>query len=171
MKLMNLNINSSIIMLFSIILLSGFASTAYTQFAQAQLVNFNFGGINLGGQGGQQGPKGDKGDTGPQGLTGATGPQGLTGPQGNTGPQGLTGATGPQGLTGPQGNTGPQGLTGATGPQGAPCPHTSTLHELTGSNAAGTQEGANRPVNSITPLMPTDSVVPDANQSSPVCIP
>ena len=62
-------------------------------------------------------------------------------------------------------------LQGAIGPQGAPCPHTSTLHELTGTTPAGTFEGTNRPINSITPLMPTDSVVPDSDQTSPVCIP
>ncbi len=106
MKLMKSKRNSSIIILFTITLLTGFIAIAYTQFVQAQIPGTGFDlsgipGLNL-----LKGPNGDNGDTG---ATGAQWPAGPVGPKGDTGANGDTGATGAQG---PKGNTGAQGEQG-----------------------------------------------------------
>jgi hypothetical protein len=117
MKLMNSNRKSSITILFTIALLTGFISVAFKQSALAFSIDFN-GLPGFGGNGGLdflKGPKGDKGDTG------ATGAQGEQGPKGDTGAQGLAGAKGDKGDkgdTGAQGEQGIQGDTGATGAKG-----------------------------------------------------
>jgi hypothetical protein len=105
MRLMNSNRKSSITILFTIALLTGFISIAFKQSALAFSIDFS----GLPGFSGNQGldllkgPKGDKGDTGAQG------------PPGPPGPKGDTGATGAQGPPGPKGD---KGDTGAQGPPG-----------------------------------------------------
>jgi hypothetical protein len=111
MKLMNSNRKSSIIILFTIALLTGFISIAFKQSVFAFSIDFS-GLPGFGGNGGLdflKGPKDDKGDTGPQGPPGIQGEQG---PKGDTGSQGLTGSKGDKGDTGAQGEQGPKGDTG-----------------------------------------------------------
>jgi hypothetical protein len=103
MKSMNLNRKSSIIMLFTVALSTGFIMNAYIQSVQAQVPGT---GLDLKGPSGASGIqwfnlfKGPKGDTGPQGPQGVKGDTGDTGPQG---PQGVKGDTGDTGATGPAG--------------------------------------------------------------------
>jgi Collagen triple helix repeat (20 copies) len=101
MKLMKSNSNSSIIMVLTVTLLTGFISVvAYIQSVQAQVPGTGF---DLKGIFGSNGIsklklfKGPKGDTGPQGPPG---PQGIQGPKGD---KGDNGTTGPQGIQGPKG--------------------------------------------------------------------
>jgi hypothetical protein len=116
MKLMKSNSNSSIIIVLTVTLLTGFISVvAYIQSVQAQVPGTGF---DLKGIFGSNGIsklnlfKGPKGDTGPQGPPG---PQGIQGPKGDKGDKGDTGTTGPQGIQGEQGPKGDKGDTGATG--------------------------------------------------------
>ena len=141
MKSMSLNDKSSITVILSFTLLTGFLSIAYIQRAHAFSIDFSglpgFGdsqGLNF-----FKGPKGDTGPAGPKGDTGAQGEQGLKGDTGAQGEQGLkgdTGAQGEQGLKGDTGAQGEQGLKGDTGATGAPCPHQSKLASQTGDGHA-----------------------------------
>jgi hypothetical protein len=93
---MNFNSKSSLSILFTIALFSGFLSLAYIQTAHAFSIDFS-GLPGFGGNGGLDFLKGPKGDTGPAGAKGdirATGPQGE---QGLKGDKGDTGAQGEQG--------------------------------------------------------------------------
>jgi hypothetical protein len=110
---MILNDKSSITVVLSFILLTGFLSIAYIQNVHAQVPGLDLSGIP--GLNFLKGPKGDKGDTGSQGPKGDTG---ATGAQGEQGPKGDTGATGAQGEQGPKGDTGATGAQGEQGPTG-----------------------------------------------------
>jgi hypothetical protein len=139
LKLMNSNYKSSLSVLSTIALLTGFLSIAYIQSAHAFSIDFSglpgFGdsqGLNF-----FKGSKGDTGPAGPKGDTGAQGEQGLKGDTGATGAKGDTGAQGEQGLKGDTGATGAQGEQGSKGDKGDPgdpCPHQSKLLEHPFSN-------------------------------------
>lgn len=151
---------STIIVLFTGALLTGFTSMAYIQSAHAFSIDFS-GLPGFDGNGALdflKGPKGDKGDTGPQGPPGPKGDKGDTGPQGPQGEQGQKGDTGA---------TGPQGEQGQKGDTGAPCPHQSTLSEPTHQENG---EGFNQ----IVPPNGKDVVVPDSPGTpgdNNVCVP
>jgi Collagen triple helix repeat (20 copies) len=158
MNLMNSNRKSSITILFTIALLTGFISIAFKQSALAFSIEFS-GLPGFGGNGGLdflKGPKGDKGDTGSQGEQG---------PKGDTGSQGLAG---PKGDTRSQGLLGEQGPKGAKGDPGAPCPHQSILREAPA-------QGGVAPAGNNFLESPNDFVFPDkptpGEDPHMVCVP
>ncbi len=90
MKLMNNNSKSSIMILFTIALLTGFTSSVHIRFVHAFSIDFS-GIPGLDGNSGLgflKGPKGDKGDPGPPGPPGPQGPKCNTGATGPPGPPG-----------------------------------------------------------------------------------
>jgi hypothetical protein len=103
MNLMNSNRKSSITILFTIALLTGFISIAFKQSALAFSIDFS-GLPGFGGNGGLDLLKGPKGDTGPPGPPGPAGAKGDKGDTGAQGPPGPPGPKGDKGDTGDQGN-------------------------------------------------------------------
>ena len=118
------NIKSSVIVLFSVALLTGFISVTYTQPLLAQSPGRSGDGGDNGpggpqgeqGSGGHNGRGGDRGDNGPGGPQGEQGSGGHNGRDGDRGDRG--GDRGDNGPGGPQGEQGSGGHNGRDGDRG-----------------------------------------------------